>query len=180
MLEGFLGFSFHSWLSFLFGQCFPLYSAELHACFSPKLSEIRPFRTQHSAKAMGARVKARSPQCEWGAPPIYIPRKFSLSLSLQIPFYENSTIFWTVCPSVCQSDLGFLSIQCYFFSFNSPNYLFFRSLLSRSWSLLSVSVTVSECLFKPASTSVTLPFIVIPWKRLASKLPLMLAQTVIL
>lgn len=56
----------------------------------------------------------------------------------------------------------------------------FQVFAFKIWSLLSLSVTVSECLFKPASTSVTLPFIVIPWKRLASKLPLMLAQTVIL
>lgn len=88
--------------------------------------------------------------------------------------------FLRLPPSLCQSGLGFLSIQHYFFSFSSPSYLFFQSLLSSSWILLSVSVIVSECLFKPAWTSVTLPFIVIPWKRLASKLPLMLAQTVIL
>lgn len=113
-----------------------------------------------------------------GAPPIY--NQEILSPSLKSSFCGNLTLFWRVPPSLCQSGLGFLSVQCYFFSLNSPNNLFFRSLLSSSWNLLSVSVTVSECLFKPASTSVTLPFIVIPWKRLASKLPLMLAQTVIL
>lgn len=117
-------------------------------------------------------------QCIWCASLTNIQE--ILSPSLKSSFCRSLTFFLRVPHSLCQSGVGFLSIQCYFFFLNSPNYLFFRILLSSSWSLLSVSVTVSECLFKPASTSVTLPFIAIPWKRHSSKLSLMLAQTVIL
>lgn len=92
-------------------------------------------------KSHDTEVKIHNLQCIWCASLTYI--REILSSSLKSFFCRSLTLFLRVPRSLCQSGLGFLSIQCYFFSQFSKLSIF----QDLAFKLLKSLICISNCIW---------------------------------